>query len=66
MTHSLRTGTGGSGGGSDPGEFQEIVAEVVHHNDTRGASIDYITNLANGASYDSINKLNTIDITPYS
>lgn len=66
VTHSLRTGTGGSGGGSDPGEFQEIVAEVVHHNNARGASIDYIRNLANGASYDSVNKLNTIDITPYS
>jgi len=63
---TLDAATGGSGSGTNTSEFSEVLGRLLVHESGRGISVQYIVDLAAGASYDSVNKLNTIDITPYS
>ena len=63
---TLDAATGGSGSGTEHSEFSEVLGRLLVHESGRGISVQYIVDLAAGASYDSVNKLNTIDITPYS
>ena len=43
---TLDAATGGSGGGSEPGEFQEVLGRLLIHESGRGISVQYIVDLA--------------------